>query len=203
MAVSCVRNLGAGLLACGLLGVALGCGAAPSRPAFASEPTLARRASLPRAAPEAYVPSAGDDAARATLFALLEALLRDDLERLRRLIAPEPLSIHLLRSGRTAPQLLPPTRREVAIQRMTVARRAAPLPPGTTVRDIVEPTAVELARAAQTFGDALPEGLVASDVVVRFRVDDRAEAALRSLAVQGRGMIIVRVAPDGASIVGL
>jgi len=145
----------------------------------------------------------GADAARRALFDLLAALLADDADALRRVLAEETVSVHAFRLDQRAPRVLPVSRREIVIQRMLAAHRVSRLSADTSVSAIVDPTRVEVVPAPAFFATAIPGGLLAGDLVLRFPVHEEAERALLAIASRGRGLLVVRVAPDGARIVGL
>jgi hypothetical protein len=193
----------------------VGC-ATPSS-AWPSERTVASREALPRAIPaprpdadgsgDVTIAIAGADAARATLFEALEALRDEDEDALRRLVTDETIAVHAYRlqarSGGAVPRTLGSFRREVVVQRMLSARRVSRLPAETPLDGLVRPERVEVVPAGVFFARGVPEGLRAGDLVVRFEVEDLASRALLSIAVQGHGLVVVRVEPERARIVGL
>ncbi|MBX7195706.1 MAG: hypothetical protein K1X94_26855 [Sandaracinaceae bacterium] len=210
-----VTTLGVATLGVAPLSVALsfvvGCGA--SAPPRSREVLIEAGATLPRATPHAgrtvSAPGqaarlvTGADAARAVLFELLDALVRDDPDAMRRLLAAETWSVHAVRLSRQVPRVLSASRREVVVQRLSSARRAGRLASDATPRDIVDPDGIEIVPARVYFADRIPQGLEPEDLLVWFPVEPQAERALLAVALHGRGVIVVRVAPDGALIVGL
>lgn len=168
---------------------------------------MARAAPRPSAQLEARgaatVVVGGADAARAALYDLLAALLADDADALRRVLAEETVSMHPFRADQRAPRLLATTRREVVVQRLLAAHRVSRLPPDTALSGMVDPAGIDVVPVRTFFLAGVPTGLEAGDLLVRFPVDESAERALLAVASHGRGLIVVRVAPDGARIVGL
>lgn len=190
----------------------VGCGSSNTH--VASERLVMTRAALPRATQprDSRLASqdetvrelgVGEDAARATLFALLDALLTGDVEASRRLLGEEPFNAHALRTDRERPDAFVLGRRDVVIQRLLAARRAARLPDGVAVRDVIDTDRIEIASARALFGDDLPGGLEPADLIVRFDVDETAGRALQAISAEGRGLIVVRVTTTGAFVVGL
>lgn len=189
-----------------------GCGAASPPAGTHAEPTLASRTSLPRARPRVGSSSEGgeltttigqgEDAARAALFTLLDALVALDVETMRRLIGEAPLTAHSLRNGRNVPDEFVLGRRESFVQRLVASQRLGRLPEGLTLRDVVDPTHVVVMPARARFPDGVPRGLEPSDLLVRFSVDETGHRALSALATEGRGLIVVRIGSAGAQVVG-
>lgn len=199
----------AGLLAVSIAAVG-GCGGASTRVAagepLVEERTLVRRAAAPSevgGAGGAIAAAAGSDAARALLYELLDAVIHEDADALRRVIAEEPWSVHALRLDHAAPRVLAPLRREVALQRILASRRASHLPEDARAGQLVAPEGVVITPVRDVFVDGAPDGLDPSDLVVRFGVDEEGARALLAFALHGRGVVVVRLAPDGARIVGL
>jgi hypothetical protein len=186
-----------------------GCGA-PPRGLASSEGTLLAERPLRRAidAPRETESSThaldqGSDVARATLFELLGAVVRGDAHAMRRLLVEEPLAIHSLRLGQRVPAAFTARRREDVVRGLLSAQRAARLPEGLSLRELVDPERVEIESARATFERGTPGGLEPEDLVVRFHVDEQASRAFVAVANQGRGVIIVRIAPEGGHVVGL
>ncbi|GAB4201538.1 MAG: hypothetical protein OHK0013_13670 [Sandaracinaceae bacterium] len=198
-----------------LAAVLAGCG--PRSTALAPESTVIGRAVLPRAtpAPRPEVEAAGDvtvavigaDAARSTLFDVLEALRDEDEDALRRIVTEETVAVHAYRvrahGASSAPTSVGSFRRDVVVQRMLSARRVSRLPSDTPLDALVRPERIEVIPAHVFFTRGVPNGLRPGDLVVRFEVEELASRALLSIAVQGHGLLVVRVAPGGARIVGL
>ncbi len=190
-----------------------GCSGAATTTTTAAEPTLATRTSLSRAtaAPGERVPGGavttriveGEDVARAVLFELLDALITTDVEAMRRLLGEAPMNVHAIRASRNIPEEFVLGRREAVVQRLVLSQRAARMPEGIALRDVVRPSDVEISPAHRNFPDGVPGGLEPGDLIVRFHVDESAGRALQVVAAEGRGLIIVRVGTDGAHIVGL
>ncbi len=194
-----------------------GCGATPR--AGMSEAPLVTRELIPRAAPvpsptvtepgDATMATAGLDAARALLFELLLAIRDEDEPGIRRLLAEETHSVHAFRlapqgSGpRSAQRVLGASRRDVVVQRMLAARRVSRLSAEDPLDAWVDPRGVEVVPASVFFTAGVPAGLSPGDLVVRFAVSPDAERALLSLAVRGRGLLVVRLQPASALVVGL
>jgi len=180
---------------------------APSETPLSARTSTARASGRPlstvASAGSATVVIGGADAARGALYDLLAALLDDDADAMRRLLAEETVSVHAFRVDQRAPRALPLSRREIVIQRMLAAHRVSRLAPDASLAGIVDPSRVEVVPAETFFSRSIPVGLRAGDLVVRFSVHEDAERALLSIASRGRGLLVVRVAPDGASIVGL
>jgi hypothetical protein len=150
---------------------------------------------------------AGADAALGALLDVVEALRDEDEDALRRLVTDETVAVHAYRlqarGGGPAPHVVGRFRREVVVQRMLSARRVSRLPADTPLDALVRPDRVEVVPAHAFFTRGVPDGLHPGDLVVRFEVEELASRALLSLAVQGRGLLVVRVEPDRAHIVGL
>jgi len=192
--------------ACALSIAVCACGVSVSTPAARSERTIGSRSSLARVPVLGDTPrvmSEGEDAARRALFALLEGLVSSDVEGLRRVIDAEPCSVHSLRASGRVPDALVPTRREVVLQRLIAGRRAASLPEGLVLRDVVDPERVVVETARERFTRLLPSPLEGSDLLVHFEVDEAGARALQAVSSEGRGLIIVRVSTLGALVVGL
>lgn len=140
----------------------------------------------------------GSDAARRALFDLLEAIVRGDEPALRRVLAEEPVGVEALRRGSPLP--VSPRRREDAIRTLLLVRRAGLLPDTLALWDLVDPSRVAIERV-----DVLRApggGLEPGDLIVRFEVDEVAWRAFGALAQAGRGVVVVRVEPEGARVVG-
>lgn len=186
--------------------VVCACGGAASASVARPERTIGSRASLGRVAVSddgPHVMSGGEEAARGALFALLEGLVSGDIESLRRVLAEEPCSVHSLRARSRVPDSLVPRRREIVLQQLMAGRRAAHLPEGMVLRDIVDPERVVVESAREMFNRTMPSPLEASDLVVHFDVDEAGARALQAVSTEGHGLIIVRVSTLGAHVVGL
>jgi hypothetical protein len=192
-----------------------GCGSA--RRVAPPERPIAVRDELPRATglahPTAVAPGditiavAGLDAARGLLFELLDAIRVEDDAAIRRLLAEETVAVHAYRqqqqSGAAVPRLLGTFRREVVVQRLLAARRVSRLAPETPLDALVEPARVEVVPASVFFRAGIPVGFLPGDLVLRFPVSEAGERALLAIALHGRGLVVVRVDPAGAFVVGL
>ncbi len=140
----------------------------------------------------------GSDAARRALFDLLEAIVRGDEPALRRVLAEEPVGVEALRRGSPLP--VSPRRREDAIRTLLLVRRAGLLPDTLALWDLVDPSRVAIERV--DVSRAPGGGLEPGDLIVRFEVDEVAWRAFGALAQAGRGVVVVRVEPEGARVVG-
>lgn len=213
-----MRALGAGLgwalVTLAPLFVAAGCASSPPAGPRSLEIAARTRSSLARTyeardlleasgAPQVRVLQAGHDEARGLLFSLLDAVVDDDEARLSRLIAPEPLSIHVLRDARLRPRRLASVRRDASISmlRRRTERDADPIRAGQELLDA--PERVSVTDAQRYFGDDRPEDIEPTDLVVTFELSARGEERLPRIAVRRRGMILVRVSADRAEIIGL
>lgn len=140
----------------------------------------------------------GSDAARRALFDLLEAIVRGDEPALRRVLVEEPVGVEALRRGSPLP--VSPRRREDAIRTLLLVRRAGLLPDTLALWDLVDPSRVAIERV--DVSRAPGGGLEPGDLIVRFEVDEVAWRAFGALAQAGRGVVVVRVEPEGARVVG-
>jgi hypothetical protein len=145
----------------------------------------------------------GTHIARATLFSLLEAVVRGDAHTLRRLLVEEPLAVHSLRTSQRIPLALGARRREEVVRSLLMAQRAARSIEGVALGDLVDPSRVVVETARDAFDDATLAGLEPQDLVIRFEVDELASRTFLALANQGRGLVVVSIAAEGARIVGL
>ena len=110
---------------------------------------------------------------------------------------------HSLRLGQRVPAAFTARRREDVVRGLLSAQRAARMPEGLSLRELVDPERVEIESARAAFERGTPGGLEPEDLVVRFHVDEQASRAFVAVANQGRGVIIVRIAPEGGQVVGL
>ena len=204
-----VGGLALGTLWVGALLHASGCGSAPQRP-LADEGPLVVSRPLRRALDEPQAEGSstvaldrGSDVGRRVLFSLLDAMVRGDAHAMRRLLVEEPVAIQSLRLGHRAPAVFSPRRREDVVRALLAGQRAGRLPEGVALDELVDPSRVEVQSARLEFADETPGGLDPEDLVVRFPVEEQGVRAFIAIANQGRGVIIVRVEPGGARVVGL
>lgn len=144
--------------------------------------------------------SHGDSEAVALLEALLHAVRDEDVARVARCFAHEPIQL-----GSANATVTSPMRQDLAVQRIVGARHASGLDRTTPIDAMIDRMSITTTAARRHFS-SLPPGLHHDDVVVTFRVRPLAARALLAIASRGdgtAGMIVVRVLADGARVVAL
>ncbi|MGE0791907.1 MAG: hypothetical protein AB7S26_39905 [Sandaracinaceae bacterium] len=138
-------------------------------------------------APVALAAAGGEDQARRMLPAFLTAIRDADERELARLLSEE-LAVVQAQRGRGVAQS-----RATLIQRVLVYAQRSLVPTDAAVEELVDLENLEVRRARELWHDALPEGLLATDLVIEVRPLDAGRTALRILLGWGvTGRLVVR-----------
>ena len=124
------------------------------------------------------------------LPALLDALRTSDARRLEQLLAEE---VTQLQGTQAAPRA-----RGTLVERILRHARTAVIQPDAPIAELVDLESVEVERAARFYRSrAMPTGVRATDLVVRFRVLERGRGPLHAMfRWEHLGQMVVRPGRD-------
>lgn len=183
-----------------VLGLLLGCGGGPTLGAPPAHSSFEDPANHGAADGERQVLSGGSVQAHDLLIELVSGLLDEDDVRVSRLLEERMVSAAATNHG-DAPGPRSSLERSAWVRQMIAAVHAARLPAGTPVSEVIEAGSITVDVAASYYPeDGLPREVVATDLVVRFRVAPPGRRALSGLAPSGSGLVVIRPGPEARVI---